>query len=133
MKWSHNTDRIILLAILKTHKFITIDYEAVAREIGGCTAATVYRQVIKLRKIAQNNNQKMGNKPIAYKKPRGGTKKGYSDDEEDIKDIKPMPHIQRKFKVEQPEAVMEQAVIKQEEGQETQVTFPSDEEMVIIL
>lgn len=134
MKWNPSTDRILLLAILETHK-IVIDYEAVAREIGnGCTASAVYQQVHKLKRLAQNNNPEMGNKPIAYRKPRGGTKKGYFDNEEETKEIKPMPSLRQKIKIEQLEAVVEekQVVIKQEGQQETKMSSSPDRDVIII-
>lgn len=134
MKWDNSTDRLILLAILETNK-VSIDYEAVARKIGnGCTAGAVCQQVHKLKRLSQNNNQDMGKKPTAYKKPMGGTKKGYFDGKEDTKDIKPIPYRQRKVKFEQPEPVMEekQVVVKKERRQQTQMSSLSGREVIII-
>lgn len=135
MRWDLGTDRTILLAILETHK-ITVDYEAVAHKIGnGCTAAAVYQQVNKLKKMAQTNKD-IRNKPTTYQGSRGGIQKGYFDDsEENTKDIKPMVHLRQQIKVEQLETVVkkEQVLIKQDGGQqESQMPFPSIKKVVII-
>lgn len=119
MRWDHSADQMLLLTILETHR-ITIDLETVARKLGnGCTALAVYKHIRSLKERAKNNNKDVGNKPIALKRPRGGTKRGCFSDEEDIK---PVPHLP---KVEQLETETEekQVMIKQEGGQpETEIS-----------
>lgn len=111
MKWDASTDRLILLAILESHN-ITVNYEAVARNIGnGCTPRAVYTQLLKLRKLASENKERaishqalMKNRGAAVMKGKNG-KWSFSndDDDEEIEDIKPRPFLQKKIKTEQRE------------------------------
>ena len=119
MKWDASTDRLLLLAILESHN-ITVNYEAVARNIGnGCSASAVYQQLHKIRKRVTENRSDM-----AKKTSKKGGKKGKmsfgDDEEEDIKNFKPRPFLRRKVKTEQGEREIKheekEMVIKREKG-----------------
>ncbi|KAF8426698.1 hypothetical protein EV426DRAFT_687670 [Tirmania nivea] len=115
MKWDASTDRLLLLTILESHN-ITVDYESVARKIGnGCTASAVYQQLLKLRKMGAENPSNL-TKKTSRKGGRGKV------EDEDIKNFKPRPFLQREVKkIKQEERKIKQeeleVVIKREKGQ----------------
>ena len=118
MKWDASTDRLLLLAILESHN-ITVDYESVARNIGnGCSARAVYTQLLKLRKMATENRSNLAKKTS---RKGGKGKMSFGDDDEDVKNFKPRPFLQRKVKTEQGERKIKpeekEIVIKREKGQ----------------
>lgn len=120
MKWDASTDRMLLLAILESHN-ITVDYESVARNIGnGCSARAVYTQLLKLRKMATENRSNLTKKTS---RKGGKGKVSFGDDDEDVKNFKPRPFLQRKVKTEQEERKIkhetEVVKIKREKGPAT--------------
>lgn len=99
MKWDHSAERLLLLAILETHKISNIDYGAVADKIGKeCSARAVYTRLWMLRRLAAVGDfEPRRGGPAHTPKRRKGS---LGEEDEDMKCLKPRPFLQHKLKLE---------------------------------